>query len=197
MAVNPAKTQISLGICPVWSESFLSAWRNLGSLATHLAHSEDSDQTGRMPRLIGIFAGRTFTLLVLSCCGSSEFTGYNRDCSRQICFLLTRLPWNIKKYLVFVLKGVWFCGNLNSSIFFPKLSVWHCLLTLFVACWLCFVACWICLLPADFVYAVSQFIVHLYKTLATTVVKTGFCLKWDSIFVTDMLQCLRALLLTY
>ena len=31
----PAKTQISLGIRPVWSESSLSTWRNLGSLATH------------------------------------------------------------------------------------------------------------------------------------------------------------------
>ena len=27
--------------CPVWSESWLPAWRNLGSLATHWAHSED------------------------------------------------------------------------------------------------------------------------------------------------------------
>ena len=52
VAVRPAKTQISLGICPVWSESSLSAWRNLGSLAIHWVHSEDSDQTGRMPRLI-------------------------------------------------------------------------------------------------------------------------------------------------
>ena len=57
--VCPAKTQISLGIRPVWSESSLSAWRNLGSLASHCAHSEDSDQTGRMPRLIWVFAGRT------------------------------------------------------------------------------------------------------------------------------------------
>ena len=31
------------------------------------AHSEDSDQTGRMPRLIWVFAGRTLILLVLSC----------------------------------------------------------------------------------------------------------------------------------
>ena len=51
-------------------QSSLSAWRNLGSLATHWAHSEDSDQTGRMPRLIWVFAGRTATLLVLSCRGS-------------------------------------------------------------------------------------------------------------------------------
>ena len=70
MAVRPAKTQISLGIRPVWSESSLSAWRNLGSLATHWAHSEDSDQTGRVPRLIWVFAGRTLILLVLSCRGS-------------------------------------------------------------------------------------------------------------------------------
>ena len=40
-------------------QSSLSAWRKLGSLATHWAHSEDSDQTGRMPRLIWVFAGRT------------------------------------------------------------------------------------------------------------------------------------------
>ena len=57
--MRPAKTQISLGICPVWSESSLSAWRKLESLATHWGHSEDSDQTGRMPRLIWVFAGRT------------------------------------------------------------------------------------------------------------------------------------------
>ena len=57
--VRPAKTQISLGICPVWSESSPSAWRKLGSLATHWAQSKDSDQTGRMPRLIWVFAGRT------------------------------------------------------------------------------------------------------------------------------------------
>ena len=39
--VCPAKTQISLGIHSVWSESSLSTWRKLGSLATHWAHSED------------------------------------------------------------------------------------------------------------------------------------------------------------
>ena len=68
--VRPAKTQISLGIRPVWSESSLSAWRNIGSSATHWAHSKDADQTGRMPRLIWVFAGRTVILLVLSCCSS-------------------------------------------------------------------------------------------------------------------------------
>ena len=63
VSVHPVKTQISLGICPVWSGSSLSARRKLGSLATHEAHSEDSDQTGRMPRLIWVFAGHTVTSL--------------------------------------------------------------------------------------------------------------------------------------
>ena len=58
---------------PVWSETSLSAWRKRGSLATHWAHSEDSDQTGRVPRLIWVFAGRTAILLVLSCRGSIMF----------------------------------------------------------------------------------------------------------------------------
>ena len=70
VAVRPAKTQISLGIRPVWSESSLCAqWVAKGPSFLH-ADSEDSDQTGLMPRLIWVFAGRTLTLLVLSQGGS-------------------------------------------------------------------------------------------------------------------------------
>ena len=70
MAVRPAKTQISLGIRPVWSESSLCAqWVAKDPSFLH-ADSEDSDQTGQMPRLIWVFAGRTLILLVLSCRGS-------------------------------------------------------------------------------------------------------------------------------
>ena len=47
------------GICPVWSQSSLFAWRKLRSLATHWAHSKDSDQTGQMPSLVWVFAGHT------------------------------------------------------------------------------------------------------------------------------------------
>ena len=69
--VRPAKTPISMGIRPVWSESSLSPWRNFKSLAIHWAHSKDSDQTGPPPSLIRVFAGRTLViLLVLSCCSS-------------------------------------------------------------------------------------------------------------------------------
>ena len=46
-----AKTRISQGI----RQSSLSAWRNIGSSATHW----DSGGTGQMPRLIWGFAGHT------------------------------------------------------------------------------------------------------------------------------------------
>ena len=85
--VRPAKTQISLGICPVWSESSLSAWRNIGSSVNHRAHCEDSDQTGRMPRLIWVFTWRTdhfvgFVMRRLKCQGQTKRTNndnYNKS----------------------------------------------------------------------------------------------------------------------
>ena len=69
MTVRPAKTQISLGIRPVWSEFSLCAQWVGKDLSFLHADSEDSDQTGRTPRLIWVFAGHTTTLLVLSCRG--------------------------------------------------------------------------------------------------------------------------------
>ena len=55
----PSKTQVSLGIRPVWSESLLCAqWVAKDPSFLH-ADSEDSDQTERMPRLIWVFAGIT------------------------------------------------------------------------------------------------------------------------------------------
>ena len=57
-SVRPAKTRISLGICPVWSESLQCAQWVAEDPMFLYADSEDSDQTGRMPRLIWVFAGR-------------------------------------------------------------------------------------------------------------------------------------------
>ena len=58
MTVRPVKTQISLGIHPVWSESSLCAqWVAQNPSFLH-ADSEASDQTGQIPRLIWVFAGR-------------------------------------------------------------------------------------------------------------------------------------------
>ena len=54
---HPGKTQISLSVRPVWSESSLPGWRSIGSLAGIRTHKEDSDQTGWMSRLIRVFVG--------------------------------------------------------------------------------------------------------------------------------------------
>ena len=56
--MRPVKTQISLRIRAVWSESSLSAWGNFAILAIQNALRGDSDQTARMHMVIWIFAGR-------------------------------------------------------------------------------------------------------------------------------------------
>ena len=51
MTVHPSKTQISLGIHRIWSESsHCPQWVAKDPSFLH-TNSEDSDQTGRMPRL--------------------------------------------------------------------------------------------------------------------------------------------------
>ena len=81
MAVRPAKTQISLGIRPVWSESLLSTWRKLGSLATHWAHSEHwSDWADAQADLS---LGAHAILLVLSRGGSYEPEHNQMMCAQQ------------------------------------------------------------------------------------------------------------------
>ena len=67
MTVLPAKTQVSLGIRLVWSESSLSTWRKLGSLATHWAHSEDwSDWANAQADLSHRWADSHFVGFVMS-----------------------------------------------------------------------------------------------------------------------------------
>ena len=57
--MRPAKIQIRLLINAVWSESSLDAfWIAKDAKVLH-ADNEDSDQTGRMRRLIYVFVGRT------------------------------------------------------------------------------------------------------------------------------------------
>ena len=125
VTVHPVKTQISLGIRPVCSESSLSAWRKLRSLATHWAHSEDPDQSEWMPRLIWVFTGHTVTLLVLSCRGSVLLL-YD---ARFILFIFITEPrvkinsWgkrpvvtqNVSSFLK--LENYWACSNIHETLF--------------------------------------------------------------------------------
>ena len=59
-----------------------SAWAS----AQSVADSEDSDQTGRMPRLIWVFAWRTVILLVVSCCGSIMLTYFSPAHKQSLLF---------------------------------------------------------------------------------------------------------------
>ena len=73
----------ALNIRTVWSEFSLSAWRTTGPLTTNRALSEDSDQTGRMPKLIWVFAGRTY-----------HFDGFvvrRHNCVCQVGFVLSSI----------------------------------------------------------------------------------------------------------
>ena len=77
--------------------------------ATHWAHSEDSDQTGLMPRLIWVFAWRTLILLVLSYRGSYYLIWHT--IKNDLCILVDP----VMKYL--------FCWNSVSIILFSQLTV--------------------------------------------------------------------------
>ena len=63
MTVRPAKSQISLGIRQVWSELLPCAFWLAKDPMFLQAVIEDSDQTGRLPRLIWVFAGSTCHLV--------------------------------------------------------------------------------------------------------------------------------------
>ena len=94
MACAPMKTQISLGICPVWSESSLcTQWIAKDPRCRH-ANSEDSDQTGQMLRLIWAFAGRT-----------GHFLGF---VMRRLIWSLVYSYCNILHEICFILSIVFF-----------------------------------------------------------------------------------------
>ena len=57
MTCAPSKDADQPDHPPVWSESSLSVWRNVGHLTTYWVHSVDSDQTGRTRAAAHIVAG--------------------------------------------------------------------------------------------------------------------------------------------
>ena len=71
-SVRPPKTQISLASAQSDQSSLCAQWVAKDPSFLHV-DSEDSDQSGRMPRLIWVFTGSTVILFVLSCRGSFLF----------------------------------------------------------------------------------------------------------------------------
>ena len=132
MTMRSAKTQISLGIRPGWSESSLCAqWVAKDPSFLH-ADSEDSDQTGRMPRLIWVFAGRTATLVVLSWGGS---------------FYDLKMNWAyIMKYKIehSILSLLLFTVWPSLSFCFPCASVYVCVCVCVCVCVRACVCVYVC-----------------------------------------------------
>ena len=101
--VRPTKTQISLGIHPVWSESSLSAWRHLGSLATPWAQVKTLIRLGGCPGWSESSLGAHVILLVLSWGGS--YLGcitpwWNQTCSNFR--IITAIFLQVFKFSVFL-----------------------------------------------------------------------------------------------
>ena len=104
-----------------WSESSQCAqWVAKDPSFLH-ADSEDSDQTGRMPRLIWVFAESTLILLVLSCHGSFDETWrrkwwkigrvsiliiflYNKE-NYNFCSLHYQIKWHWKNDYCYLYKN--------------------------------------------------------------------------------------------
>ena len=81
-------------------------------------HSEDSDQTGRTPRLSWVFAGRTLILLVSSCRGSFV---HKNPINCLICHLIVCIQFALQTKPVRLLSFIRFCcflltKNLNVSL---------------------------------------------------------------------------------
>ena len=71
-ACAPSKTSNWPGHLPSLIRVFAVCMKKAWVLSYPLSASEESDQKGRMPRLIGVFTRYTVVLLVLSC-GSSHY----------------------------------------------------------------------------------------------------------------------------
>ena len=123
VSVRPAKTQISLGICPVWSESSLCGqWVHKDQ--AFFMQTAKTDQTGRMPRVIWVFAGRTATLLVLSCCGSYDL--YNILCINKVIILIHSTLQSLYNATCYNTVLVITRPGLGSQMVnFPIVSLWN------------------------------------------------------------------------
>ena len=83
VTVRSAKTQINLGIRPVWSV-FALRMKKVWVLGYPLSAQRRSDQTGWMPRLIWVFAWRTVTSLILSWGGSYSCAHFSANIHVEI-----------------------------------------------------------------------------------------------------------------
>ena len=136
--VHPVKTKMSLGIRPVWSKSSQCAQWEVKDPSFLHADSEDSDQTGRMPRLIWVFAGRTchfvgFVMRRLICSPGSD---YQRSLYMiyQIITITLREHLRAQKALILTSFLSYFVSILVTKFTWKSLineQVWHIVFKIF------------------------------------------------------------------
>ena len=106
MSVRPAKTQISLGIRPVWSESSLSAWRKLWSLnAQRRLWSDWADAKADLSlrwahtHFVGFVMSRLISELTDLSNLVLDFNHYYWKKNQDISAIL-KMSWNIKNHFL-------------------------------------------------------------------------------------------------
>ena len=113
MSVRPAKTQISLGIRPVWSESSLCAqWVAKDPSFLHV-DSEDSDETGRMP-MANLSLGWAHTDFVGFVMSRLIYHTQNHKLSCAVWHEASgtlKYVWIFIKVKIFALYGIWKSDN--------------------------------------------------------------------------------------
>ena len=92
--VQPAKTQISLPICTVWSESLLISCAFYSLPAIHRGMNKNLCHTGWMNRLIWVFAGHTGLIVGFVVCWLKSIICAQAKSKANIRFLLTLLSLN-------------------------------------------------------------------------------------------------------
>ena len=148
--VRPAKTQISLGIRPVRSESSLSAWRKLGSL-TNIPNSKFIH-----------FSGYTITYNYMRCNTISYTSSYPLNAQRRLwsdwadAQIYLSLGWAHSHFVGFVMRRlIYRCSGTTSATFILGLQL-H---------WLAF-----CRNKIQFVENFRTFtVIFLYKNYSTRI----------------------------
>ena len=107
-------------------QSFAVRMKKHWALIYHWAHSEDSDQIGQMPKLIWVFAGRTLTLLVLSCRDSVVVT--KGVCAPHINNNILNIQPYIKKQQLYKFTMIkWQWSKKKNNIKFKSEDHWSCI----------------------------------------------------------------------
>ena len=114
--VRPAKTQISLGIRPVWSESSLSVMKKAWVLSYPLSTQRRLIRLGGCPGWAESSLGAVI-LLVLSCCGSYTHLSVSLDHKTNYgIFCVSSFTKNFIFFFFFNRVTVQCIGTVNESV---------------------------------------------------------------------------------